>query len=177
MTLLVTAALYVGDKILAQIIKEEVWAKRLFFWFFPRITYTKLLEKLLNDTIIEFRNKFPGRSDGTKILFFEDKVTFDILSMYILFNQGNIELLVSDFEHRENVIKPTSEEISFFYDYFVQKINANKNLKYTFIEENYKGQIFKIQGAIDLIGSAVASIKGDTTEMKAQLSELVVELK
>ena len=116
MSILAAAIIYVGDKILSQIIKDEIWTKRLYFNLFPRKNYKNELEQLLTDTIIDFRKKFPKEPVDNKIQFFEEKETFEKLTMYILFEEGTNNILVTSFANKENVIPPTQAEIDFFYN-------------------------------------------------------------
>ncbi|WP_416437769.1 hypothetical protein [Phnomibacter sp. MR] len=166
MAIIEAAILYTGDKILAQIIKDELWIKRLGYFFFPPKTYKTRLVDVIYETIEEFEIKHPYTFEKTKKRFYEHKILFDKLSTFILFQKNTVEIISADFLQYPEVIPPTQDEIEEFYSLFTDKFYNDPILNTKYIDENYKQQIFKLSESLTAINGVVESIKDDTKYLK-----------
>ncbi|GAB4015032.1 hypothetical protein GCM10028808_39230 [Spirosoma migulaei] len=170
----VTAAivLYVGDKILAQIIKDEVWTKRLLFYLVPALTYRKRLIKIIYETIEEYEKTYTYKKENKKYPFYHSEYFFEHITFFVLFDKGSVIKLKSEFNLHPNVIPPTQDELETFYSLFLKKISEDKILKNKFIDENYKRQIYEITKTINALIEITSSIKDDTSTTKDVVESL-----
>ena len=99
--------------------------------------------------------------EGSKFPFYHSQILFEELNRHILFStQYSSEKILRKLEGNTNIIIPTTEELTIFYETFARKINENKNLKELFIDENYKARIFDIYESIKSIEKKLTSIEG-----------------
>jgi len=148
-----TVTLYIGNIILSHYIKEEIWVKRIWKNLFPPKSFKVELMNSIDETIREFETSHPYEKDGIKFPFYYSKILDDILVKHILFNnyQYNSEYISNELQNNPNIIIPTNKEIENFFQLFVSKIEANKELKKLFIAENYQSRIFVLAEKIDSI--------------------------
>lgn len=173
MTVAGTIIIYIGDKILAQIIKEEVWSKRLYFYFFPSTTYKTRLTKIIDETINEYEKTHSHFVTDGMFLFYQSQIFFEHLSLYILFKKGTLENIRLDFTKFPLIILPSSKDLENFYSIFYRKVSTDDIIKFKFIEENYKVQIYEVTKIIEEIKEIVVSIKEDTTITREFIEGLV----
>lgn len=92
MPVLESVVLYVGDKIVSQIIKDEVWTRfKYFFW--PKNNYKTQLIKIITETIEEFEKLNPHDYSFGKIPFYQSEIFFEHLSSFVLFQKGSLEII------------------------------------------------------------------------------------
>ena len=170
-------ALYVGDKILAQIIKEEIWSKRLYYFIFPPTTYKSRLVNIIEETIKEFEMSHPYDNSNGMYPFYQSEIFSEHLSLFILFKQGTLDSIKGDFTKFPKIILPTQQDLEEFYSLFFKKVNADEILKSKFIEENYKSQIYEVSITIEEVKKVVYSIKEDTSATRNLIEEFVTDRK
>ncbi len=158
-----TIASFVGKIILKQVIKDEIWIKRVVRKLFPPVKYQNRLRICIQETINHFEqlNTHPA-SPPNKFPFYHSQLLFESLSRFMLFNQGDISLLTTDFETNDKIIKPTAQELESFYQLFLEKVRADKLLKTIFLEENYQQRVFSNSAQLGKILHKVDAIKSDT---------------
>jgi len=139
-----TVLTYVSLKFLDQFLKEEGYG-RIKRWLFPKTKYCNQLAIVISNTIAEYEKDCPIKSEGTKFPFYHSKILFEELNKHVLFKTvySNKQLLLK-FKENPNIIIPTSEELSRFYDRLVDNINNDRVLQSLFIDENYKSKIFDV---------------------------------
>jgi tetratricopeptide (TPR) repeat protein len=167
---------YVADKILGRIISQEPWTKRVSQKIFPPVGYRTRLRKCINETIDEYEKKFKTDYSSNKFPFYHSQILFDMLSQYILFDNGSVELIKEDFEKNSRIIKPRKEELKKIYQLFLEKVNADEVLKTKFIDENYKEKIFSNASKLDEVLGKLEAIKGDTEKIKANTQIIIDKL-
>ncbi|MEP6596669.1 MAG: hypothetical protein ABJA71_12020, partial [Ginsengibacter sp.] len=165
MAIIEAAILYTGDKILAQIIKDEIWIKRLGYFFFPPKTYKTRLIDIIDETIEEYEKNHPYSFQKDKKRFYEHKIIFDKLSTFILFQENTLDILETDFQQYPEVITPKQEEIEEFYSLFTTKFYNDPILNTKYIDENYKEQIYKLSPLLGAIKEVADAIKEDTKHL------------
>lgn len=147
----ITIITYVSLRFLDQFLKEEGYG-RIRKWIFPRKKYSDQLISIIYETIDEHEKKYPYETLGNKFPFYHSQILFEELNKYILFKtRYSNDELISKLKKNNNIIIPTSEELTSFYDLFVDKISNDKKLKDLFINESYKSKIFDIYESIKSI--------------------------
>ncbi|WP_447926509.1 AVAST type 2 anti-phage system protein Avs2 [Vreelandella sp. EE27] len=137
---------YVATKLVDQFIAQEGYG-RLKQKFFPKKRYVDRLYQIIEETAIEFENKYP--IENGKVPFYQSKPLFETLNEYILFKElPNKEELLTKFGEYPKVIPPSQEQLEIFYGMLSLKINSCKTLKKLYIEETYKEKIFDISDEI-----------------------------
>ncbi|KKN94047.1 hypothetical protein LCGC14_0190780 [marine sediment metagenome] len=137
---------YIATKLVDQFISQEGygWLKQNLF---PKKRYVDRLNQLIEETAIEFENRYPV--ENGKIPFYKSQPLFEILNEYILFKElPNKTELLTKFEEYQNVTPPTQGQLEIFYGMLSLKINSCKTLKKLHIEETYKEKIFDINDEI-----------------------------
>jgi tetratricopeptide (TPR) repeat protein len=161
---------FVADKIAGQIIEDNL--KHISHKVIPRADYNSRLYKCIVETIEDYERTNPTtKCTENKFPFYHSQLLFDLLSRYILFENGSAELFEEQFEQNPNIVKPSVEELNSFYTLFLEKVNADEVLKAKFIEENYKEKIFSNASKLDRVLHKLDAIKGDTEEILSKLSK------
>ncbi|NOQ26975.1 MAG: tetratricopeptide repeat protein [Bacteroidales bacterium] len=170
-------AIYVGDKILGKIISEEIWHKRIWHKINPPIRYKDRLYKCIYETIEEYdKANRHTKHPANKFPFYQSQELLDALSTYILFESDSAELLVQNFEQNPNIIKPSAEELSDFFNLFLEKVRSDELLKTKFVDENYKEKIFSNSDKIDRVINKLDAIKEDTGKIKNDTKTIIQKL-
>lgn len=157
-----TVVIYVALKFTDQFLKEEGYG-RLKRFLFPTKKYNNRLIEVIYDTIEEFEKTHPYDSSNGMFPFYHSKIFFEHLTMFVLFKKGTLDEIKGDFDKFPKLIKPTKQDLEEFYSLFAKNTNNDKVLRTTFIEENYKGQIFEITQTINEIKEITTSVKADTS--------------
>lgn len=140
------AAYYVATKFVDQFISQEGygWLRKKFF---PQQRYVDRLYQLIEETTSKFEDVYPAESD--KVSFYQSQLLFDALNEYVLFRElPDKSELIDKFNEYPNVLPPTQQQLEFFYDILVLKINNCETLKKLHIEETYKDKIFDVSDEI-----------------------------
>lgn len=162
MPVLETVITYVALKFTDQFIKDEGYG-RLKRFFFPAKKYKHRLTEVIYDTIKEFEKTHPSDSSNGMFPFYHSQIFFEHLTMFVLFKKGTLDEIKGDFNKFPKLIQPTKQDLEKFYSLFAKKTNNDKILRTTFIEENYKSQIFEITQTINEIKEITTSVKADTS--------------
>lgn len=162
MPVLETVITYVALKFTDQFIKDEGYG-RLKRFFFPAKKYKHRLSEVIYDTIKEFEKTHPYESTNGMFPFYHSQIFFEHLTMFVLFKKGTLDEIKGDFNKFPKLIQPTKQDLEEFYSLFAKKTNNDKILRTTFIEENYKSQIFEITQTINEIKEITTSVKADTS--------------
>ena len=161
---------YVADKIAGQIIEDKV--KQIYHKVNPPVDYKSRLCKCIAGTIKDYERTNPTtKYPEKKFPFYHSQLLFDLLSRYILFENGSVELLEEQFEQNPNIIKPSAEELNRFYTLFLEKVNADDVLKAKFIDENYKEKIFSNATKLDKVLRKLDAIEKNTERILDKISE------
>lgn len=172
-----TVVIYVALKFTDQFLKEEGYG-RLKRFLFPTKKYNNRLIEVIYDTIEEFEKTHPYDSSNRMFPFYHSKIFFEHLTMFVLFKKGTLDEIKGDFDKFPKLIKPTKQDLEEFYSLFAKNTNNDKVLRTTFIEENYKGQIFEITQTINEIKEITTSVKADTSFLvEERLSQKLTVLK
>lgn len=162
MPVLETVITYVALKFTDQFIKDEGYG-RLKRFFFPAKKYKHRLTEVIYDTIKEFEKTHQYESSNGMFPFYHSQIFFEHLTMFVLFKKGTLDEIKGDFNKFPKLIQPTKQDLEEFYSLFAKKTNNDKILRTTFIEENYKSQIFEITQTINEIKEITTSVKADTS--------------
>ena len=162
MPVIETAITYVALKFTDQFIKDEGYG-RLKRFIFPAKKFKHRLTEVIYDTIKEFEKTHPYNSSNGMFPFYHSQIFFEHLTMFVLFKKGTLDEIKGDFNKFPKLIQPTKEDLEEFYSLFAKNTNNDKILRTTFIEENYKGQIFEITQTINEIKEIATSVKADTS--------------
>lgn len=162
MPVIETVITYVALKFTDQFIKEEGYG-RLKRFLFPTKKYKHRLTEVIYSTIDEFERTHPYDSSNGMFPFYHSQIFFEHLTMFVLFKKGTLDEIKGDFNNFPKLIQPTKQDLEEFYSLFAKNTNNDKVLKTTFIEENYKGQIFEITQTINEIKEISTSVKADTS--------------
>lgn len=177
MPVIETVITYVALKFTDQFIKDEGYS-RLKRFFFPTEKYKHRLTEVIYNTIEEFEKTHPYDSSNGMFPFYHSQIFFEHLTMFVLFKKGNLDEIKGDFNKFPKLIQPTKQDLEEFYSLFSKNTNNDKVLKTTFIEENYKGQIFEITQTINEIKEISTFIKADTSFLvEESLSKKLTVLK
>jgi hypothetical protein len=168
--------IYIAGKILGRLISQEPWTKRILQKIFPPVNYKTLLNKCIQETINEYEKKFKTNYPTNKFPFYHSQILFDLLSQYILFDNGSVELLEENFKKNPNIIKPQEGELKDFYHLFLEKVKADEVLKTKFIDENYKKRIFVNASKLDEVIIKLGEIKSNTEEIKIDTKTIIAQL-
>lgn len=168
--------LYATDKILGRLIAQEPYTKRAVQKMFPAEDYKKRLIKCINKTIDEYEKKNKTISPPNKFPFYHSQTLFDLLTQYMLFDEGSVNLIKEEFEKNPNIIPPREEDLKEFYGLFIEKVNADEVLKILFIDENYKERIFKNAFKLDEVIKTLTAIESDTKEIKSDTKTILEKL-
>jgi hypothetical protein len=163
---------YVADKIAAQIIKDEVWTKKIKHWFWPPKKYNTELYKVIAKTIEEYESNHPYKGPWDKFPFYQSQILFEELSKYILFESFSSNGVSEKLAENPNIEIPTEEELRDFYILFTKKIQANKTLEKLFIEETYQKQIFTIVSVVNKMQHTLNDVKSNTSATKQMVTTL-----
>ena len=164
--LLETIVVFVATSILEHIIQEEIWVKRIWLKIFPPQKYKGRLVKCINETIQDYEKTNPTKKyPANKFPFYHSQILFDLLSKYILFETDSAGLLVNNFEKNPNIVKPSTEELSRFYNLFLEKVRIDEILKTKFVDENYKEKIFSNATKLEVVLNKLEDIKKDTEKI------------
>ncbi len=161
MPVIETVITYVALKFTDQFIKDEGYG-RLKRFFFPAKKYKHRLTEVIYATIEEFEKTHPYDSSNGMFPFYHSQIFFEHLTMFVLFKKGTLDEIKGDFDKFPKLIQPTKQDLEEFYSLFANNTNNDKVLRTTFIEENYKGQIFEITQTINEIKEITTSVKADT---------------
>lgn len=172
MPILGTVIVYVADKIAAQIIKDEVWTKRIKHFFLPPKKYKTELQSVINETIQEYEKTHPYTGSSLQFPFYHSQILFENLSKYILFKTVSQNGIAQELAGNKNIQPPTDKELNDFYTLLTDKIKANETLKSLFIEENYKHKIFSLSSVIDEMKATLNSVSADTSATRAIVESL-----
>jgi len=118
-----------------------------------RESFEKRLSGVIHDTIEEFKkeNPIPASRDG-KFPFYESQVMTNELLMYRFFGDEKYpfdhETIKSELRKNPNILPPTKDQLTSFFDIFKRNVEKDGELKICEINENYKAEIFKISDAI-----------------------------
>lgn len=175
MPLIETALLYIADKILAQIIKEDVWTNRIKYFFFPPKTYKSQLTNIIYETIEEYEKSYPYNVSDGKLPFYELPIFFEHLLMFVLFKKGSLETIKEDLRNSPQISLPAQKQLDEFFAIFSIKVSEDKILKSKFIDETYKEQIYEVTKTIEEIKTVVTSIKDDTSITRSIVEVLFAE--
>ena len=172
MSILETVILYVADKIAAQIIKDEVWTKRIKHFFWPPKKYKTELQSVINETIQEYEKTHPYTGSSLQFPFYHSQILFESLSKYILFETVSQNGIAQELAENKNIKSPTDNELNDFYTLLTDKIKANETLKSLFIEENYKQKIFSLASVVDEMKATLNAVSVDTSATRAIVESL-----
>src|ERR1035441_2884446 len=100
----VAIVVYVSDKLLAQLIKEEGYG-RLKLFFFPKKNYSTKIQEVLINVIQEYErlNSSNEFKDINKTYFYQSKIAFTELSKFILFKNIDKTLTIDSFKGEKNI--------------------------------------------------------------------------
>lgn len=176
MVLTLTAiAAYIGDKFLAQYIKDQIWVKRVWYNLSPPKKFKNELVRAIYKTINEFSKSKPVVDNHGDYPFYKSQVFLDHLSNYVFFGSNNLSEIKIDFSNFPQCIPPSNAELEEFYELFYNNLRSNKKLKDLYIDENYKSKIFTLSDAINEIRKTTDEIKKDTSAIKKTVNELLNE--
>lgn len=162
MPILETVITYVALKFTDQFIKDEGYG-RLKRFFFPAKKYKHRLTEVIYSTIAEFEKTHSYDSSNGMFPFYHSQIFFEHLTMFVLFKKGTLDEIKGDFKKFPKLIQPTKQDLEEFYSLFAKNTNKDKVLRTTFIEENFKGQIFEITQTINEIKEITILVKADTS--------------
>jgi hypothetical protein len=149
---------YIGTKMVDQFLADKGYGsiKR---YFFPKQKYSTLLSSLIEESASEHEKLYPFIDSNDKFPFYHSQILFDQLNQYVLFSSKlSLEDLHKTFKSNSNIVPPSQNELNAFYQRFIKKINASKELKKLFFDENYKNKIFEIGDSIYEIRLLLESI-------------------
>ncbi len=154
----ITIITYVSLKFINKFIAEEGYG-RIKKWLFPKNNYCKQLTKVIYETIDSYEKQFSYDTKGYKFPFYHSEIIFEELNNYILFKPLNSsEDVIRKLKTNTNIIIPSKEELSSFYNLFVEKINSDKSLSDLYIDENFKTKIFDIYKTVKNIENKIDTI-------------------
>jgi hypothetical protein len=161
---------YVSLKFVDQFLKEEGYGRFKKF-IFPEKKYRNKLAEIFYETIEEYRTLYPKRQNDTKFYFFQSQILFEELNKYVLFETEipDYKEIIERFNEFPNIIIPSSEELKYFYELFVSKINVDKKLKSLFVDENYKIKIFELSDKLLLIETKIDDINAKVISIESAL--------
>lgn len=157
----IAVATYIATKLVDQFISQEGYGciRKMFF---PKRKYVDRLYQLIEETTIEFGERYPVENE--KIPFYQSRPLFETLNEYVLFEGfPDKDELLRKFDAYPSVTPPTHEQLEVFYGMLSIKINGCKVLSKLHIEETYKEKIFNISDEIIHIKLLLQSIDDKTT--------------
>jgi hypothetical protein len=168
--ILISIISYASIRIIDQFLQEEGygWLKKLFF---PKEKYKELLVQIIFETINEFEQSKNHDNSDNKLPFYHSQILFVELNKHILSKKQifDFDKLINLFKESRNIIVPTKQELTDFYNLFVLKVNDDKKLKNLYFDENYKSKIFELGNYLERIETKVDYVSEKVNDLHADL--------
>lgn len=114
------------------------------------------LRNVINKSLEEYELRYNTSDSNGKYAFYKSQIVINELLRYrIISDDYNFNDLIKVIENDNRIIKPTIEQINYFFQVFEQNVLENKKLRKLEIKENFQEEIYKISNKIDEIKSYV----------------------
>lgn len=136
-----------------------------------RQTFIGRLEKVINDTIDDFKLRY-GHNPDDGLQFYQSETLFqEILSMPFLGKCDSkkvMDVIVSD----ERIAPPSYEDVYRFLEMLFGKIKTDDKLKDLYVNENYKKEIFTLSNLLLKINTSLEESRAESKRMENSLNDL-----
>ena len=125
---------------------------------------------IINETVDQFKQKYPIEHEEGKFPFYDSRIILDELLKFRFFANGGYQIdenrIAAELRKNPFIIPPTTEQLQNFIALFDHNVAKNELLKKLEEDENYKSEIFRNAQKLSLISAQL----GDLLEKFDQIS-------
>ncbi len=139
-----------------------------------RSNFTKEIQRIINETINQFKKTSPIEEKGGKIAFYSSQLIVEELLKFRLFGNFDQESIISKIQNDSQILPANTAELSLFFQIFTSEVKRSSYLMDFEMKELYHEKVFEISEKLKETNSLLESV---ITDLKKDFAKLPVMFK